>query len=89
MSFYLQQLICLKQIVNDVFNGLPDTQRSSAIASGSDGRADLEEALVNVARERGLMAPKPWLERCLQLHSVAAVHQVSVSSDTLYEEMNS
>ena len=62
-----------KSIVKDVFAGLPDPGRLTA-QSALIRSADVESALEVVAKERGLVAHRPWLEKCLHLFNVSQVN---------------
>lgn len=66
-----------KQIVKDVFHGLPDPppERASTASGQQTKTQDLEIGLQSTCIEHGLVPHKPFIEKCLQLHNVASVHQ--------------
>ncbi|XP_023932047.1 dynein heavy chain 5, axonemal-like isoform X1 [Lingula anatina] len=61
-----------KQIVKDVFSGLPETTKQSYSARSRS--YDIEMAVEQTAREEGLIPHKRWLEKCMQLYNVSQIH---------------
>ena len=76
--FFFQNQTIFSQIVKDIFAGLPEPNSgSSHNITGSHVRAafDLDAALESSTRDKGLIAHKPFLEKCVQLYNIAQVHQ--------------
>ena len=69
-----------KQIVKDVFHGLPDPPPEGVTtASAQQTRSqDLEMALQSTAVENGFVPHKPFIEKCIQLYNIASVHQGNI-----------
>ena len=63
-----------KNIIKDTFTGLPEPPPSIATVSARTRNFDLELALDTKAKEKGLVAHKPWLTKCNQLYNLASVH---------------
>ncbi|XP_055954873.1 dynein axonemal heavy chain 8-like [Patella vulgata] len=62
-----------KIILKDVFVGLPDSPAARNALSAKSRGFDLEAALENKAMDAGLIAHKPWINRCMQLHNLSQV----------------
>lgn len=62
--------------MKDVFAGLPDFAGGRTSNMSQHSRSfDLDTAIETTANEAGLVAHKPWMEKCMQLYQVAQVHQ--------------
>ena len=70
---FFQNLSMFRAIVKDVFAGLPDASRLTA-QSALIRSTDVQSALEVVAKERGIVAHKPWLDKCLHLFNVSQVN---------------
>ena len=73
-AVWLQHLSMFRSIVKDVFSGLPDASTQTARMSAQSRTADIESALELMARERGYVAHKLWIDKCIQLFNVSQVH---------------
>ncbi|ESO89151.1 hypothetical protein LOTGIDRAFT_229063 [Lottia gigantea] len=62
-----------KVILKEVFNGLPEVPTTRNVLSAKSRGFDLEVALENKAADSGLIATKPWINRCVQLHNLSQV----------------
>ena len=69
-----ETMAIFKNIIKDTFTGLPEPPPSIATVSARTRNFDLELALDTKAKEKGLVAHKPWLTKCNQLYNLASVH---------------
>ena len=72
-----QNLLLFRQVVRDVFQGLPEPPMGPPTTTSSmySRSADIEQALESTASDSGLMAHKPWIEKCIQLYNISQSHQ--------------
>jgi hypothetical protein len=71
-----QHLPIFKQIIKDVFAGLPEPPGGVNTAVSALSRSyDVETALEKTASEYGLIPHKAWRDKCMQLYSISQVHQ--------------
>lgn len=78
----LQNYAIFRQIVKDVFSGLPDAPPGPNLALASNttrSPLDVESALESTAIDGGLVPHKAWRDKCMQLYSIAQVHQGEAS----------
>ena len=71
----MQNHAILRQIVKDIFAGLPDYSGRQSNMSVHSRSYDLELAIETTTNEGGLVPHKPWMDKCMQLYQVAQVHQ--------------
>lgn len=71
---YLQDLSLFKTIVKDMFASLPVPPEPKSM-SARVRNSDVEAAIESQAIERGLVAHRPWIDKCLQLYTVSTVSQ--------------
>ena len=57
-----------------MFAGLPTPPEPKAMSARAK-TADIEMAIEQQSTERGLVAHKPWIDKCLQLYTVSTVCQ--------------
>ena len=71
-------------VVKDIFGGLPDVSHNLShfvVPSGHSRIAfDLDSALLNATRQKGLIPHKPFMDKCLQVFSMSQVHQGKLHS---------
>ena len=72
-----QHLPVFKQIIRDVFAGLPEPPGINT-AMSSISHYDVESAVEKAASEYGLIPHKAWRDKCMQLYNVAQVHQGNI-----------
>ncbi|XP_060567478.1 dynein axonemal heavy chain 5-like [Ruditapes philippinarum] len=63
-----------KNIVKDTFAALPDSPPVIGTISARTRGFDIDQALENKAKERGLIPHKPWLSKCNQLYNLSSIH---------------
>ena len=63
-----------KNIVRDTFAALPEPPPVIGTISARTRGFDIDQALENKAKERGLIPHKPWLSKCNQLYNLSSVH---------------
>ncbi len=65
-----------KQVVRDVFQGLPDApSQPTTVMSAHSQSIDVEAYLEATAIEGGMVPHKPWMEKCMQLYNISQAHQ--------------
>ena len=69
-----------RQIVKDIFSGLPDPPASQMAMSAHSRSYDVDSALDATATEMGLVSHKLWRDKCLQLYNISQVHQGETNS---------
>lgn len=72
--FYLQNNKVFKNILDDVFTGLPDAPQLKNTHSARSRGIDIELALKHKAVDKGLSAHDPWISRCKQLYEISQVY---------------
>ncbi len=75
--FVFQNFQIFRQIVKDVFQGLPDPPspaHGTHSALSRSGDSNLENALESTASEYGLVPHKAFIEKCQQLYNISMVH---------------
>lgn len=70
----LQNNKVFKNILDDVFTGLPDAPPPKNTFSARSRGMDVELALKQKAVEKGLSAHEPWISRCKQLYETSQVY---------------
>ncbi|XP_052089132.1 uncharacterized protein LOC127725852 isoform X10 [Mytilus californianus] len=63
-----------KNILDDVFTGLPDAPQLKNTHSARSRGIDIELALKHKAVDKGLSAHDPWISRCKQLYEISQVY---------------
>lgn len=74
VSSVFQNMALFKTIVKDCFAGLPDAPLGQTIGSARSRGIDIESALDNKAMDAGLIAHKPWINKCTQLYSLSQAY---------------
>ncbi|XP_067674368.1 uncharacterized protein [Haliotis asinina] len=69
-----ENMALFKTIVKDCFAGLPDAPLGQPIGSARSRGMDIEAALESKAMDAGLIAHKPWLNKCTQLYSLSQAY---------------
>ena len=73
--FFFQNHAVFRQIVKDIFSGLPEPPASQMAMSAHSRSYDVDSALDATAGEMGLVSHKLWREKCMQLYNISQVHQ--------------
>lgn len=60
--------------MKDLFSALPSPPEPKALSARSR-TTDIEAAIESQASEKGLVAHKPWIDKCVQLYTVSTVSQ--------------
>ena len=75
-----------KTIVNDVFKGLPEVPAQMFTSAAGLRTPDVEAALLSATEDSGLVPHKPWVDKCIQFHGIAQVHQ-GTTCFSLYQNL--
>jgi hypothetical protein len=74
-DFLFQNNKVFKNILDDVFTGLPDTPSLKNTNCSARSRGiDIELSLKHKAVDKGLSAHDPWIGRCKQLYEISQVY---------------
>ncbi|KAJ8314952.1 hypothetical protein KUTeg_007102 [Tegillarca granosa] len=63
-----------KSIMDDVFAGLPEPPQMSQAPSARSRGFDIEISIKHKAVDKGLIAHKAWVNKCVQLYNISQVH---------------
>lgn len=68
--------------MKDLFSALPSPPEPKALSARSR-TTDIEAAIESQASEKGLVAHKPWIDKCVQLYTVSTVSQGKIFTQQL------
>ncbi|KAL5009692.1 hypothetical protein ScPMuIL_011997 [Solemya velum] len=69
-----ENMLIFKNILRDIFAGLPDVPVTAQAHSAKSRGLDIEVALEHKALDKNLIPNKTWLQKCIQLYNISQVH---------------